>query len=183
MRLTEHKVSLRGDKSVLRPMTEYDWDIIWRWNYNPNALYFSEGRDLIKSSPNRIQEVYREISKEAFCFIIDVKNKPIGDCWLQKVNLERVLVNHPVKRCRRIDLMIGEIEFSKPAFGIDVIRTLTKFGFEEEGADIIFGCNIPDYNRRALKSFQKAGYQIYDKIKQPPESKSKYIYDVILNKE
>ncbi len=183
MRLNEHKIVLKGDKVVLRPMTEYDWDIIWKWNYNPNTLYFSEGRNLINYSPEQIQETYRDISKDAFCFIIEVDTNPIGDCWLQKMNIERILRAHPVMRCRRIDLIIGDIEFLNPAFSIDVIRTLTKFGFKEEGADIIFGCEIPDYSRHSLKAFQKVGYQIYEKVRQSPGKKSKYVYDVILMRE
>ena len=183
MELNEHKIILKGDEVVLHPMTEYDWDIIWKWNYNPNTLYFSEDRSLIKHSPEQIQETYRDISKDAFCFIIEVNNKPVGDCWLQKVNIERILRAHPVMRCRRIDLIIGDIEFLKPVFSIDVIRALTKFGFEKESADIIFGCEIPDHNRHSLKAFQKVGYQIYGKVRQPHGEKSKYVYDVILMKE
>lgn len=183
MKLNEHKIVLKGDKVVLRPMTEYDWDIIWKWNYNPNTLYFSGDRSLIKNSPEQIQETYRDISKDVFCFIIEVDTNPIGDCWLQKVDIERILIAHPVMRCRRIDLIIGDIEFLDPIFSIDVIRTLTKFAFKEENADIIFGCEIPDYNQQSLKAFQKVGYQIYAKVRQPPGKKSKYVYDVILTRE
>ncbi len=198
MKLREHQVTLQGNKVVLRPMTEYDWDIVWRWNYNHNTLYFSGGRNFIEYSPERIQAMYRRISEDAFCFIIDVPasqltskqlvdsdtdSKPIGDCWLRKIDIERILVAHPVRRCRCIDLIIGETDFMKSVFSIDIISTLTQFGFEKEGAEIMFGCEIPDYNRQSLRAFQKSGYQIYNKVKQPAGNKSRYVYDVILMKE
>jgi len=194
LNIREHTITLKGEKVVLRPITEYDWDIIWQWNYNPDTLFFSEGRSLIKFSPSQIQEAYRHLSKEAFGFIIDVATKsafklnkeeriPIGDCWLQKVNAERILRNHPIKRCRCIDLLIGNTEFFNPKFSIDAIRALTKFGFDKENADIIFGCDIPDNNKQSLKAFQEAGYQIYDKIIQAPHKKYRYTYDVFLVKE
>jgi hypothetical protein len=183
VRLNEHKIVLKGDNVVLRPMTEYDWDLIWKWNYNPNTLYFSEDRNFIKYSPRKIQQTYRDISKDALCFIIEVETKPVGDCWLQKMNIERILRAHPVTRCRRIDLIMGDIEFLNPLFSIDVVRTLTKFGFREEDANIIFGCEIPDYSRFSLKAFRDVGYQIYEKVKQSVGRKSQYVYDVILMRE
>ncbi|MCK4905100.1 GNAT family N-acetyltransferase [bacterium] len=182
MDIIEHKITLRGEKVVLRPITEYDWDVIWRWNYNPDALFFSEGRNLIKSSPSQIQEAYRHMTKESFGFIIDANDKPIGDCWLQKVNVVKILRDHPVKRCRCIDLLIGDMEFFSREFDIDIIRTVTKFGFDKENADMIFGCDIPDDNKQSLKAFKKVGYQIYDKVRQLQGSKSQYLYNVVLVK-
>lgn len=32
MKLTEHDVVLRGERVVLRPMTEGDWDTLLKWN-------------------------------------------------------------------------------------------------------------------------------------------------------
>jgi hypothetical protein len=183
VRLNEHKIILKGDKVVLRPMAEYDWDIIWKWNYNPNTLHFSEDRSLIKYSPSQIQQTYRDISKDAFCFLIEFETKPVGDCWIQKVSIERILRAYPVRRCRRVDLLIGEIESFDPLLSMDVVRTLTKFGFKEENADIIFGCGIPDHDRFSLKSFRNVGYQIYEKVRQPVGRKSQYVYDVILMRE
>lgn len=34
MRIREHDVTLRGDKVVLRPMTEDDWDLLLRYCYD-----------------------------------------------------------------------------------------------------------------------------------------------------
>ena len=180
MRLREHKIVLRGEKVILRPMTEDDWDILLKWNSDPEVLYFSEGDDVRSYSLEQIQEMYREVSQNAFCFIIEVDDKPIGECWLQRMNLERILNKYPNRDCRRIDLMIGEKEFWGRGFGTDVIRTLTQFGFDEENVDMIFGCGIADYNPRSLRAFEKVGYRIDAEIEEPSGKKARYVYDVVL---
>jgi RimJ/RimL family protein N-acetyltransferase len=90
---------------------------------------------------------------------------------------------YPGIDCRRIDLMIGEKAFWGQGLGTEVIRLLTAFAFEREGADLVFGCEIADYNPASLKAFQKAGYQMDAKIEQPPDGKARCCYDLILRKE
>lgn len=38
-RLRKHDVTLRGSRVVLRPMTEADWDVLARWNGDPEVLW------------------------------------------------------------------------------------------------------------------------------------------------
>ena len=106
--LREHNVTLCGATVKLRPMTENDWDILARWGSDPDVLWFSEGDDVQSYSLEDVQGIYREVSQTAFCFIIQVHGHAIGECWLQKMNLDRVLSRYPDKDCRRIDLTIGE---------------------------------------------------------------------------
>jgi len=183
VKLREHEITLRGETVVLRPMTEDDWDVLLKWNSDPDVLYFSESADVTLHSLEQVQQIYRGVSQNAFCFIIEVDGRPIGECWLQRMNLERVLEKYPDKDCRRIDLTIGEKRLWGRGLGTDVIRTLTRFGFEEETADLIFGCDIADYNPRSLKAFQRVGYKVETKIKQPPGRKAQHVYDVVMLRE
>ena len=50
MKLREHEIVLRGEKVFLRPMTEDDWDILLKWNSDPDVLYFSESADVTSHS-------------------------------------------------------------------------------------------------------------------------------------
>ena len=68
MKIQEHAVRLIGEKVVLRPMTESDWDILLKWNSDPDVLYFSEGSYVTSYNLQDIQQIYRGISKNAFCF-------------------------------------------------------------------------------------------------------------------
>jgi len=160
-------------------MTEDDWDVLLKWNNDPEVLYFAEGDDASSYTLDQVQQIYRGISQNAFCFIIEVESEPIGDCWLQRMNLERILAAHPGTDCRRIDLMIGEKKWWGRGFGTTVIRLLTEFAFERENADFVFGCDIGDHNPASLRAFQKAGYQVETRVKQPPGSKARYRYDLV----
>lgn len=183
MKLREHKTILRGDLVVLRPMTEDDWDILLKWNSDPEVLYFCEGDDITSWDLEPMKKLYRGVSQKAFCFIIEFEAQPIGECWLQQMNLDRILVKYPGKDIRRIDLMVGEKHLWGQGLGTDVLRTLTRFGFEEQNADMIFGCSIADYNPRSLRAFQKVGYEMDAKIEVPPGKKARYEYDVAIMRE
>jgi aminoglycoside 6'-N-acetyltransferase len=183
MKIHEHNISLSGEDVLLRPMTEDDWDILLKWNNDPEVLYFSEGDNITSQGLERVQQKYRGVSRKAFCFIIEIENIPVGDCWLQEMNLERILKKYPGKDCRCIDLMIGEKHLWGKGIGTDVIATLTRFGFEIEKADCIFGCDVANYNPRSQKAFEKNGYHIVEKIELPPGSKGKFDYDFLISRE
>ena len=155
MRLREHAVTLHGAKVTLRPMTEGDWDVLGRWGSDPEVLWFSEGDDVQAYPLEDVQRIHRKVSQAAFCFIIEVDGRAIGECWLQKMNLERTLSEYPHEDCRRIDLTIGEKDLWSQGYRTDTIATLTRFGFEEEGADMIFGCGVADYNPRSRRAFEE----------------------------
>ena len=182
MRLREHHVRLQSERVTLRPMTEDDWDILLKWNSDSEVLYYAEGDDVDSYSLAQIQGMYREVSQTAFCFIGEVEGRPIGECWLQEMNLDRILTRYADLDCRRIDLMIGEKGLWGKGLGTDIIRTLTRFGFVRQGADLIFG-GVADYNPRSLGAFRKAGYRIHSRIRQPPGGKAQYECDHVLTRE
>jgi RimJ/RimL family protein N-acetyltransferase len=181
MILREHSITLRGAVVTLRPMTEGDWGLLARWNSDPEVLYFSEGDDVAAYDLETVQSIYRSVSQNATCFIIEFRGQPIGEGWLQRMNIERILAKYPAEDCRRIDLMIGEKQFWGQGLGTDTIRTLTQFGFESEKADRIFGL-VSDYNERSWRAFQKVGYEVVDIIPDLPGMKSRVSYDLLISR-
>jgi RimJ/RimL family protein N-acetyltransferase len=191
--LLRHRVILYGETAQrpegcqravrLRPLTERDWPRLYRWNSDPEVLYFSEGDDVDCYSPEDVQGIYRTVSQTAFCFIIEVDGTPVGECWLQRMNIVRILEKYPGLDCRRIDLMIGEKAYWGQGIGTETIRLLTEFGFLHQGADVIHNAEIADYNVRSWRAFQRLGYRIAEKIQQPPGSKAEYGYDLVLTRE
>ena len=186
--LKRHDVVLRGKTPqgthiTLRPLTENDWDTLARWNSDPEVLYYAEGDHVTARTLEDVQQIYRSVSHNAFCFIIEADGTPVGECWLQKMNLDRITQTHPDLDCRRIDIMIGEKLYCGQGIGSKAIYLLTEFAFMKENADVIFGCGIADYNIRSLRAFQKVGYETVSKIIQVPGRKANCIYDLALSKE
>ena len=181
--LRQHDITLGSGRVVLRPMTEDDWDMLLKWNSDPEVLYFAEGDDVASYSIEEVQAIYRGVSQTAHCFIIQLDGVPIGECWLQRMNLDRILERFPGIDCRRIDLMIGEKRLWGRGIGTEVIRMLTEFGFDEENADAIFGCSVGEYNPRSRRAFEKNGYTLYQEIILEPGAKTRAEYDLILTKE
>jgi RimJ/RimL family protein N-acetyltransferase len=182
VRLREHDVILVGERIILRPLTEQDWPLLLRWNSDAQILYFSEGEAVEPYSLEQVQSIYRSVSQTAFCFIIEVNDEPIGECWLQQMNLARILEKYPEADCRRIDLMIGEKKYWGYGLGTEVIRLLSAFAFDQ-GAELVFGCDIADYNPASLKAFQKAGYVVVVANEQPPGAKARFRFDLLLARE
>lgn len=181
--IKEHNIVLLYESISLRPMNENDWELLYKWNNDREVLYYTEGEETEQYSMEDMQEMYRFISQNAYCFIIEYNNYPIGECWLQQLNLPRLIQRFPAMDCRRIDLMIGEKEYWSKGLGTRIIMLLTKYGFEQELADYIFGCDIADYNIRSFHAFEKAGYELYNTINQGDGHKAKMSYDVMISRD
>jgi RimJ/RimL family protein N-acetyltransferase len=178
MKLRTHDVTLVGQNVTLHPLSESDWDILLAWNNDREVLHYTEGDDVSGYDLLQVQDIYRTVSQTAYCFLAKVGDRPIGECWLQEMNLERILREYPHKKCRRIDLMIGEKGYRGRGLGTQMIGLLTSFAFAQ-GTDLVFGCDIADYNIASLRAFRKAGYSAAARIEEPPGRKARYRWDLV----
>jgi RimJ/RimL family protein N-acetyltransferase len=181
--IRSHNISLQGKRVFLRPMNEDDWGVLEKWNKDPEVLYYCEGDDVEQYDSEEVKSIYRSVSQHAFCFIIELNNIPLGECWLQEMNLERISKQYPGKDCRRIDLTIGEKRYWGQGIGTEVINLLTTFGFKQAQADVIFACEVADYNYRSIKAFQKAGFVICQTMPQSPTDKASYRFDLAFTRD
>jgi len=67
MKLRTHNITLKGERVTLRPMTESDWDLLVKWNSDPEVLYFSDGNDVDSYSLEEVQRICRKITQRVFC--------------------------------------------------------------------------------------------------------------------
>jgi len=155
--LREHDVHLQGGRVCLRPMAENDWEHVLAWNADPEVLIWADCTDEVRP-PEETKGIYRGVSLFAHVFIIEFEGEPIGECWLHKMNLPDIIAQFPGRDLRRIDLMIGRKDRWGQGLGTDTIRTLVRFGFEQEEADGIFGIVEPA-NGRSRRAFEKAGFR------------------------
>jgi RimJ/RimL family protein N-acetyltransferase len=181
MQLRKHSIILHGARVTLRPMTEGDWDILLAWNSDPEVLYYADDNDVTAYDLEMVQAIYRSVSQNAICFIIEYQGSPIGEGWLQRMNLARILAKYPMQDCRRIDLVIGEKRYWGQGLGTDTIHTLTRFGFECENADLIFGL-VSGFNERSRRAFARVGYEVDAEVPEPPGMKTTISYDLVITR-
>ncbi len=182
-RMREHTVVLRDGDLILRPMTENDWGLVLRINNDPALGYFTEGDDWHECTLDEVQRIYRSISQKAFMFVIQHEGHPIGECWLQQMNLVRLLDRYPGLDCRRIDLAIADKDRRGCGLGSRAIRLLVQFGFEQERADAIFACDVWDYNLASKRAFEKAGFAVVGVTEAEPGAKGRSKYDLAVFRE
>ena len=186
-RLRVHDVVLRGKHVRLRPPTKKNWSLLLRWNQDPEVLHYAEGDIVHGYAPEEVQAIYRGVSQHASCFVAEAigplhHGEPVGEAWLQEMNLPRLLERFPGENLRRIDLIIGEKGFWGRGLGTEIIELLTWFAFEDHQADRVFGCGIADFNARSVRAFEKNGYRLFACIPQPPGGKADVTYDMMLTR-
>ena len=156
--LRPHDVTLRGDRVTLRPMTEDDWGLVCAWNADPEVLYWADGPGTEPRTPEETRPIYQGVSLFGYVFIIEFEGEPIGECWLQKLNLPEIRDRFPGRDMRRIDIAIGRKDLWGKGLGSDAIATLVRFAFEQERADGVYYAVSPN-NPRSRRAAEKAGFQ------------------------
>ena len=182
-RLSQHDVCLVSGGVRLRPMTEEDWTILLRWYSDPDVLYYCEGDDVQAYSLEDIQGMYRTVSQTALCFIIEHEGRPVGECWLQHMNLDWVRDAFQGQECWRVDIMLGEKGLWGRGVGSTAIRLLSRYAFEADGADIVFACGIADYNPRSQRAFARNGFAVWRVVPEPPGRKAATTAYLMLSRE
>jgi RimJ/RimL family protein N-acetyltransferase len=94
----------------------------------------------------------RSKSKNSFVFAILTlaENKLIGNCGLHDVDLKN--------RKAVFGILIGDKNYWSKGYGTDATRTLLRFAFEELGLNLV-ELEVYDFNPRAMRAYEKAGFK------------------------
>ena len=142
---------------TLRPATDADIPLLASLNQDPRALALSdsEGEPYTEET---VRHIWGYVSTLAECFIVEVDGKPVGDTWLQRMNMAEILKRFPVGTdVRRIDVSIGLPEYWGRGIGTRFVGMLVKHAFETEHADVIhWWCSRS--NTRSSRVCQKNGF-------------------------
>lgn len=153
-----HNVTLdNGDGLVLRPLCDDHFALLYKWNADPEVVYWSEEDEVTSNSVDTVHMIYGVVSQCSYCFLIEYCGVPIGECWLQEMNLQNILALYPNKDVRRIDMMIGEKDYWQKGLGTQMVAMLVKFAFEQQATDVVCGL-LCDYNIRSRKTFERNGF-------------------------
>ena len=115
-------------------------------------------------------------------FVIEHEGQTIGECWLQKMNLQRILDEFPGQDVRRIDLAIGAKDLWGQGLGSEAIRLLVALAFDGEGVDALV-CLTGGHNPRSRRAFEKAGFSVLRTVPWPGNPKAEFGYDLLLTRE
>jgi len=159
-----HDITLYGGDNtdiILRPLSDKHLPYLYQWCADPEVLYWTEGGTAntdLSYGPDTVHQIYGEVSQNARCFLIEVDGVPVGECWLQKMNLPDVRAMYPESRdVRRIDMCIGEKEYWNRGIGTQIIGMLVDFAFCGEHVDVLH-CLCEDYNIRSRRIWEKHGF-------------------------
>ncbi len=160
-----HGVTLCGaagdHKITLCPLTDEHLSYLYKWCSDTDVLYWTEGgaaEELAPYPPELVDQIYGMVSQNAHCFLISVDDTPIGECWLQKMNLSAVLQQYsPGTDVRRIDMSIGEKDWWGKGIGTAFVGMLLDFAFTDQKVDVLH-CICEDYNQRSCRMWEKHGF-------------------------
>ena len=159
-----HDITLYSDaggyKIILRPLSDEYLPLLYRWNSDPEVLYWCEGADVQMNDAETVHDIYGRTSQTAYCFLIEANDEKIGECWLQKMNIKSILELYPdTVDVRRIDMMIGEKTYWNQGIGTAIVGMLADYAFNGEHTDILHSI-VYDYNARSRRAFEKNGFRI-----------------------
>lgn len=163
--INTHDITLYGGsdvhKIVLHPLSDIHLPYLYKWCSDPELLFWTEGgaNDISLSyDADTVHKIYGGVSQNAFCFLVEADGKPIGECWLQKMNLPYVIeMYQPGTDLHRIDMAIGEKEYWGKRIGTKFIGMIIDFAFNSEQVDILH-CFCDDYNIRSRRVWEKHGF-------------------------
>jgi Acetyltransferases, including N-acetylases of ribosomal proteins len=158
--IRKHDYVLKKDNIRLRPMTDDDLDLLMMLNSDLEVLYWSDEDATTAYTMDRVIGIYGSVSQNAWCFIIEYNGIEIGECWLQKMNMQYILEEFPREIIYRIDISIGIKTYWNQGIGHRVIKLLTEFGFVRQNADKIFYL-VEEKNKRSVRAAEKAGYVVH----------------------
>ena len=173
-KLRVHDVVLHGPRVLLRPLTEDDWAPLLAWNNDPQVLEFAEGDDVQSRTLDEVQRIWRSISVNAHCFLMERGGESIGECWLQCMNLQRLAWRPPARQPCLTPLW--SVHLGREAVGL-----LLNFGFRCEGVDVIYAC-VDAENSRSRRMFESLGFAVAAGIDHPAGAGADAERDLVLTR-
>lgn len=125
-----------------------------------------EEEEWIKSQKSNNQGIYNFA-------IEDIESgKYIGGCGIQSVNW--------LARVATIGIMIGDKNYWGRGYGTDAIKTLVNFIFNDMNINKI-RLGTFSFNERAIKSYEKCGFQVEGVLKDEIFKDGKYYDEIIMS--
>jgi len=179
--IRKHNITLYGKVKdfniVLRPLEDRDLPLLYKWNADPEVVYWSDFGNVEVFSEKSVDGIYGRVSQNAYCFLAEVNGEPIGDFWLQHMNIPEILEKYVGLDVRRFEASIGEKSYWGQGIGTAITAMLMEFAFCTENVDVIYNFTA-DYNIRSQRTLLRQGFQLcgeYD-ADEPLRGEKEYHY-------
>jgi diamine N-acetyltransferase len=138
-----------GTGIALRPLTVYDLPAVWAWAHDPEIVRLFGEKFGAADDPERWWRTLGP-SYGRLGFAIEWQGQLIGD-----VELEHISWRSGEAEVR---ICIGRRELWGRGHGTRALEELRRYAFEHLGLSRLY-LRVWDYNRRAIRSYEKAGFR------------------------
>lgn len=161
---------------TLKPMKPLEIKLLHKWLKDPEVNHYWYGKD---KTPVTLRELKKDWKSCYFtnkhpekgrCFLIQVKNKPIGMIAYNKIN--------KTTKSAEIDILIGDKNYWNKGYGTKAIKLFIPFVFKKLKLHRVWICSKAD-NPRAIKTYLKAGFKKEGVLRDGDFYEGKFV-DVVL---
>ena len=162
---------LQGKLVSLRGVEKEDVDRIREWLTDPELLHLLGARPIPIGNVDaeKLPELFR--LREGRVLAITTRDKML-------VGIIAVGNFHEFNRTAQVLVLIGDRGEWGRGYGTDALRMVTKFVFDDLNLNSL-EAHIPEFNGRALRAFQKVGYQREGQMRQRLFLRGRY-WDVVV---
>lgn len=162
---------LQGKLVSLRGVEKEDVDRIREWLTDPELLHLLGARPIPIGNVDaeKLPELFR--LREGRVLAITTRDKML-------VGMIAVGNFHEFNRTAQVLVLIGDRGEWGRGYGTDALRMVTKFVFDDLNLNSL-EAHIPEFNGRALRAFQKVGYQREGQMRQRLFLRGRY-WDVVV---
>jgi len=181
--IRKHDIFLNAESGIeLIPLLDEHLPLLYKWNNDPEVVYWSDSGNFEVCTEEDVRGIYGMVSQNAYCFLMMYNGEPIGDCWLQKMNLTDIIEKHPGKKVYRIDMTIGEKSYWGKGFGSAALSSLMELAFVEKKIDSLYLISC-DYNERSRRTAIKNGFTECGKTHVYDSDRAKFEYLYLMDRD
>ncbi len=152
---------LKGRLIAIKPMEWEDIEVLQKWYLDQEVMYWASAAnpDNIYSKYD-LEEGYQKESKSFTSrrFIIETREgEKIGTISYRSMNAQ--------VRSTNIGMLIGEKDYWEKGYGTDILQTFLRYLFDQWNMNRV-ELSTWDDNQRAIKLYQKCGFQIEGRLRE-----------------
>lgn len=160
---------IEGSEVFLSPVNPQDVEIYTKWLNQPEIvrLVGTQGIISLPSEKDFLEKMARE--DHNFAIVRQSDERLLGNCSLMDVNQRH--------RTATAGLFLGDPETMSRGYGSQALALLLQYAFDEVNLHNVM-LNVYEYNPRAIRAYEKVGFQLIGRRRQCRYDRGE-VYDVV----